>query len=309
MRPARAASTGCSGSRSTPCVSPYARVGVDATLFSLQSARGAAKLPLRQRLHLVDGHAEPLAGIRGPAWPAVSRSAISGSAGLCAIARWNSPSAAGWPATPAPTCAPADSPKTVTRSGSPPNDAMFSRDPAQSGELVPQRKVVVESIAEVAELEAAENADAVGDVDDHDVAVRRQPRPVVQLKLTRAVDERAAGNPHHHRQRGRRCPATTPSASDTPRREPSGRRGHRRRTTCSAEAAARARRRREAPTTAQAGPAPETVVRRRVARRTERRATPRRRPRWCRADPPIPVCTTAECPATDCHTPNRSVGS
>ena len=46
---------------------------------------------------------------------------------LCAIARRNRPSAAGMTSSDAIAPAPADSPNTVTRSGSPPNAAMFSR--------------------------------------------------------------------------------------------------------------------------------------------------------------------------------------
>ena len=75
-------------------------------------------------------------------------------------------------------------------------------DPVQCGDLVAQCEVVVEPVAEVAEFEATEHPDPVGDVDHHHVSVRRQPRPVVQLELAGAVYECAAGNPHHHRQRG-----------------------------------------------------------------------------------------------------------
>ena len=46
---------------------------------------------------------------------------------LCAIARRNNPAAAGMTSSDAIAPAPADSPNTVTRSGSPPNEAMFSR--------------------------------------------------------------------------------------------------------------------------------------------------------------------------------------
>jgi hypothetical protein len=46
---------------------------------------------------------------------------------LCAIARRNNPAAAGMTSSDAIAPAPADSPNTVTRSGSPPNAPMFSR--------------------------------------------------------------------------------------------------------------------------------------------------------------------------------------
>ena len=45
---------------------------------------------------------------------------------LCAIARWNRPMADGMTRRDAIAPAPADSPKTVTRPGSPPKAAMFS---------------------------------------------------------------------------------------------------------------------------------------------------------------------------------------
>ena len=46
---------------------------------------------------------------------------------LCAMARRNSPRARGMANSAAMDPAPADSPKTVTRSGSPPKEVMFSR--------------------------------------------------------------------------------------------------------------------------------------------------------------------------------------
>jgi hypothetical protein len=63
---------------------------------------------------------------------AVTRAASSGSAAacaapLCVIALANRPLAAGRASRVVTLIAPADSPKTVTRSGSPPKAAMFSR--------------------------------------------------------------------------------------------------------------------------------------------------------------------------------------
>ena len=275
--------------------------------LQLQSARGAAKLPLRQRLDLVGGHAEPLQEFVGAPGPPLAVG-DQGQRGTLRDGAAEKPVGGGTGQQRKHRGAT----RRFAENRHPVGVAAERRDvlldPAQSGELVPQREVVVESVAEIAELESAENAYPVGDVDDHDVPVRRQPRPVVQLKLTRAEHERTAGDPDHHRQRRRRCPATTPSASDTPRRGPSGRRGHRRRTTCSAEATARARRHREAPTTARAGRAPETVFRLRVVRRTERRATPQRRARSYRADPPIP-CARRRNVRQQLPHPNRSVQS
>ena len=65
---------------------------------------------------------------------------------------------------------------------------------------------------------------------------------------------------------------------------------------------------REPPTTARGAPAPGTAVRRRAARRTEPRATPRRHPRSCRADPPIP-CARRRNVRQQLPHPNRSVQS
>ena len=73
--------------------------------------------------------------------------------------------------------------------------------PLQCGDLVAQREVVVEAVAEAGQFQAAEHPDAVGDVDDDHVAVGGQPRAVVELELAGAEHERAAGDPHHHRQR------------------------------------------------------------------------------------------------------------
>ena len=75
--------------------------------------------------------------------------------------------------------------------------------PPQRRDLVTQRQVVVEPLTEIAELESAEHPDPVGEVDHDHVAVGGQPRPVVELELPGAVDERATGDPHHHRQRRR----------------------------------------------------------------------------------------------------------
>ena len=53
--------------------------------------------------------------------------------------------------------------------------------PGQRGDLVAQAQIVVEAVAEVAELETAENPDPIGDIDDDDIAVGGQPRSVVEL--------------------------------------------------------------------------------------------------------------------------------
>ena len=181
-------------------------------------------------------------------------------------------------------------------------------DPAQRGQLVPQRQVVVEPVAEVAELESAEDPYPVGDVDHHHV---RRWRPAgtrcragTGPRRTRMPRRESTPSPAARRW----CRATTPSASGTPRREPSDRRGRRRRTTCSAGAAVRAHARRAPPATAAAARAPETAVRRPAARRTGHRARPRRRPRSCRADHLNPCARRWNVRQQLPH-PNRSVQS
>jgi len=77
-------------------------------------------------------------------------------------------------------------------------------DPPQRGQLIAQCEVVVETVAERAQVQPTESPDPVGHVDDHDIPVRRQPGSVVELQLAGPVDERPAGDPDHHRQRCRR---------------------------------------------------------------------------------------------------------
>ena len=203
MQPARAASTGCSGSRSTPYVSPYARVGVDAALFSC--SRPAARRSCRCGSALTSSAVTP-SRCRNSWAPPGPQLAVGdqGQRGTLRDGSAEKPVGGGTGQQREHRGAA----RRFAEDRHPVGVAAERRDvpldPAQSGELVPQRKVVVESIAEIAELESAENAYAVSDVDDHDVPVRRQPRAVVQLKLTRAEYERTAGDPDHHRQRSRR---------------------------------------------------------------------------------------------------------
>ena len=60
---------------------------------------------------------------------------------LCATARRKSPAARGMASSAATDPPPADSPKTVTRSGSPPKARMLSRTHSQRGDLVEQAPV------------------------------------------------------------------------------------------------------------------------------------------------------------------------
>ena len=95
----------------------------------------------------------------------------------CTIAWWNRPCAAGRPRSVPTLIPPADSPKMVTWSGSPPNAAMLSRTHSSAHDLVEDAGVAragelrAEDLVEVQEPERAE---PVVDADDHDVAVRRR---------------------------------------------------------------------------------------------------------------------------------------
>ena len=156
--------------------------------LELELARGAANSRCGSALSVRFDGATPSRARNSRACRArVSRSAISGRAGLCAIARVNNPSAAGLASSAKTEVAPADSPNTVTRSGSPPNAAMLSRTQGSAAIWSRRHEVVVEARPEVAELEAAEHPEPVGDVDDDDVAVGGQPRTVVELELAGAV--------------------------------------------------------------------------------------------------------------------------
>ena len=96
--------------------------------------------------------------------------------------------------------APADSPNSVTRSGSPPNAAMLSRTHSQRQQDVAQPKVGVEPAscsAEGRQIQEAQRADPVVDGDDDDVAAGGQHPPVIQRLVRRTEDVGAAVNPHH----------------------------------------------------------------------------------------------------------------
>jgi hypothetical protein len=55
------------------------------------------------------------------------------------------------------------------------------RASGQCGDLVAQAEIVVETVAEVAELEPAENPNLIRDIDDDNIAVGGQSRSVVEL--------------------------------------------------------------------------------------------------------------------------------
>ena len=118
------------------------------------------------------------------------------AAPLCRIARRNSPSARGMASRVPMLIAPADSPKTVTLSGSPPNAAMFVPHPLEGRDLVEQPHVG-DAVVEV------EEALGAGPPVDHDAddAVASEAAAVVRRRG--AELEHAALDPHHHRQPGR----------------------------------------------------------------------------------------------------------
>ena len=72
---------------------------------------------------------------------AASSGEKNGPGTLCATARQNSPAARGMASSAATDPPPADSPKIVTRSGSPPKARMLSRTHCKRGDLVEQAPV------------------------------------------------------------------------------------------------------------------------------------------------------------------------
>ena len=197
--PARAAATGCSRQQVDAVGQAVGQCRRGRGALQLEPACGAPQLPLRQGLDLIGAHAEPLQEVVGAFGPQLTVGDQRQRGTLCDRAAEQ------------PVGGGAGQQREHGRStgrlaehGHPLGIATERRDvlldPAQGGQLIAQREVVVEPVAEIAEFEAAENAYPVGDVDHHDVAVDRQARPVVQLELARAEHEGAAGNPHHHRQ-------------------------------------------------------------------------------------------------------------
>ncbi len=276
---------------------PVGQRGRGRGALQLQPARGAAQLPLRKGLDLGGAHAEPLQEVvralrpqlavgdqrqRGTLRDRAAEQPVGGRAGQ---QREHGRPAGGLAEHRHPVGVAAERGDVVP-------------DPAQRGQLVAQREVVVEPVAEVAELESAENPYPVGDVDDHDVPVGGQPRPVVELELARAEHECAAGNPHHHRQGG--------AGVGRPHRQRQARLVANLRIVAAAADERLALRWQRSVLDGIAHPrprlqrarAPGTAVRRPVARRTARRARPRRPPSVVPRRSPELVCTTVECPAT-----------
>ena len=115
---------------------------------------------------------------------------------LCATARRKSPAARGIASSAATDPPPADSPKTVTRPGSPPNASDVVTDPLQGGDLVEQAPVGGRPL----DLREALDADAVVERHHDDAAVPREAAAVVFGQAGHADRVGAAVDPDHHRQ-------------------------------------------------------------------------------------------------------------
>ena len=98
--------------------------------------------------------------------------------------------------------APADSPNSVTRSGSPPNAAMLSRTQRSAAStsrrprLVSNRRLVG---VERGQVEESERTEPVVHGDDDRLAAGGQHPTVIERLARRAEDVGAAVHPHHHR--------------------------------------------------------------------------------------------------------------
>ena len=129
-----------------------------------------------------------------------SRSSRRSVAPLCTMARWNSPVAAGMDSSDSTLPPPADSPNTVTRSGSPPKLGDVVLHPLEGGDLVEQADVGAG--ARVVDDHEAEGAEAVVEGDHDRVGGGGQPGAVVHAERAGAELERAAVDPHQHRPAG-----------------------------------------------------------------------------------------------------------
>ncbi len=122
------------------------------------------------------------------------------AAPLCRIARWKSPRAAGAPSSAPIDIAPADSPKSVTFSGSPPSREACSRTHASAAIWSSRPKFAPISPArqQIRLREEAERAEPVVHRDDHRVAAPRERRAVEERQRAGTRREAAAVQPHQH---------------------------------------------------------------------------------------------------------------
>ena len=134
-----------------------------------------------------------------------SRSRNCRNDGLCATARREQPGGRAGSARRASTLAPpADSPKMVTRAGSPPKRGDVGLHPLEGGDLVEQAEVARagEPLAgQVGQVSVAEGAEPVVER-DQDAPVAGEGAPVVPRHGAGAVGEGAAVEPHEHRPAG-----------------------------------------------------------------------------------------------------------
>ena len=150
---------------------------------------------------------------------------------LSMIAERNSPRVLGAVSSSDTDTDPADSPATVTRSGSPPNAAMLSR--THSSAAIWSRRPEVGrhvGVGDGREVDEAEDPQPVVEGDHHDVAGRRQLRPVVERAAPAGVG--AAVDPDQdgpRRCRLRRRDHVEVEAVLAGRAESTGGRRHRRR--------------------------------------------------------------------------------
>ena len=159
--------TGWNGSASTPS---SRKAGIAARISSVDLASSASTSPARTP-RFVDDAVPRRVVARSRGRRPTTRRRSAGSR------RVNSPRAAGVPSSVPTLAAPADSPKTVTRSGSPPNAAMQSR--THSSAAIWSRMPALpepgeRAVEEVGEVQETERAEAVVDRDDDDVAVHRE---------------------------------------------------------------------------------------------------------------------------------------
>ena len=206
-RPAASAASGAAGSTSPSTVgrerqqaqrelSPPRRVRGRLHLHH-QVGRGLHELVQRHGLDRLPVRRAPRArrpGSRRPSRPRPRRA----YARRPRSARWparTGPSASGMDSSVVTLIAPADSPATVTRAGSPPNAAMLSCTHRRAGQLVEQAQVG----DAVVEVQEALGGQPVVDAHAHH-AVPGEGRAVVVGHRRRPVHERAAVDPHQHRQ-------------------------------------------------------------------------------------------------------------
>ena len=157
--------------------------------------------PLRQRLDLVDADAEPVEEAMRLTRPGLAVGDQRQRRDSARSPGRTGPSAAGLANNARTEVAPADSPNTVTWSGSPPNAAMLSRTQASAASWSRRHRLSSNPAPRSPSSNPPNTPSRYVTLTTTTLPLRGQPRAVVELQLTGAVDERAAGNPDHDRQR------------------------------------------------------------------------------------------------------------